>query len=369
MAQTNFAALDPQQKVVWSRDVWKNARDGAFISRFTGTGDNNVCQRVTELTKTEKGEKCIMHLLADLVEDGIVGDDEREGNEEAMQTYTDEIQIDLISHGVRNKGKMADQKSVVVFREHARDRLSYWLSNRVDQLAFLTLSGIAYTYKNDGSSRSSSAFANLAFAADVTAPTSNRHRRWDSTNGLSAGDTTAVDATDLPEYAMIVDLISYAKDHYVKGLNAGGKEYFVMFVKPGTLGELKKDADYQRAVTNLALKSGTDSPWFTGGQVTIDGVVFHEHRLVFSTKGASSGSKWGAASAIDGTRSLLCGAQALGMADLGPAEWNEKTFQYGSSQGINVDKMFGFLKPRYTSIYDSSTVQDFGVIACDTYLP
>lgn len=368
MAQTNFAALEPSQKIVWSRDVWKNARDAAFVSRFTGKDENNIIQRITELTKTEKGEKCIMHLLADLVEDGGVGDDDREGNEEAMQTYTDEIQIDLINHGVRNKGKMSDQKSVVIFREHARDRLSYWLANRMDQLAFLTMSGISYTLKNDGGTRSSTAFANLAFAADVSAPTSNRHRRWDSTLGLVAGDTTLVDATDTPEYAMCVDIVSYAKDHYVKGLNATGKEYFVMFVKPGTLAELKKDADYQRAVTQ-ALPRDPKNPWFTGAVTTIDGIVFHEHRLVYSTKGAASGAKWGAGSAIDGTRSLFCGAQALGMADLGPAEWNEKSFQYGSSSGINVDKMFGYLKPRYTSIYDSNTVQDFGLIALDTYLP
>jgi len=55
MAQTNFAALTPKQKVVWSRDVWEAARDQMFIKKFIGTGDNAVIQRVTDLTKTEKG--------------------------------------------------------------------------------------------------------------------------------------------------------------------------------------------------------------------------------------------------------------------------------------------------------------------------
>lgn len=79
MALTNFAALTPEQKLVWSRQVWKEARDMTFINKFMGTGMDNVIQRVTELTKTEKGEQVIMHLLADLVEDGVVGDNEREG--------------------------------------------------------------------------------------------------------------------------------------------------------------------------------------------------------------------------------------------------------------------------------------------------
>jgi len=75
MALTNFAALTADQKMVWSRDLWKQARDLAFITKFTGSTEA-VIQRITELTKTEKGELVLMQLLADLVEDGVVGDNE-----------------------------------------------------------------------------------------------------------------------------------------------------------------------------------------------------------------------------------------------------------------------------------------------------
>lgn len=365
MSFTNFAALTPQQKVVWSRDVWAAARDQMFIKKFIGSGDNAVIQRITELTKTERGEQVLMQLVADLVGDGVIGDNEREGNEEALQSYTQLINIDLITHSVRNKGKLADQKTVINFREMGRDRLAYWLANRVDQLALLTLSGISYAYQNDGSLRVNSPFPNLAFAADVTAPSSKRALMWNGT-ALVASNTASITSAYVPSYKMIVDAVAYAKSHYVKPLMAGGKEYYVMFVQPGTLAALKKDADYQRAVTNLALKSGEDSPFFTGGTVTIDGVVIHEHRLVYNTKGLASGSKWGGG-AVDGTRTLLCGSQALGMADIGVPEWNEKLFQYGSQQGINVDKMLGLVKPKFYSIYDKS-VEDFGVITIDHHL-
>lgn len=365
MSFTNFAALTPQQKVVWSRDVWAAARDQMFIKKFIGSGDNAVIQRITELTKTERGEQVLMQLVADLVGDGVIGDNEREGNEEALQSYTQLINIDLITHSVRNKGKLADQKTVINFREMGRDRLAYWLANRVDQLALLTLSGISYAYQNDGSLRVNSPFPNLAFAADVTAPSSKRALMWNGT-ALVASNTASITSSYVPSYKMIVDAVAYAKSHYVKPLMAGGKEYYVMFVQPGTLAALKKDADYQRAVTNLALKNGEDSPFFTGGTVTIDGVVIHEHRLVYNTKGLASGSKWGGG-AVDGTRTLLCGSQALGMADIGVPEWNEKLFQYGSQQGINVDKMLGLVKPKFYSIYDKS-VEDFGVITIDHFL-
>lgn len=368
MALTNFAALTPEQKIVWSRDVGKEARDMAFISKFVGTGENNVIQRITELTRTEKGEQVIMHLLADLVDDGVIGDNEREGNEEEMMTYTDTITIDLISHGVRQKGKLADQKTVVKFREHARDRLAYWLANRMDQLAFLTLSGIDYTYNTDGSTRSSGALSQLAFASDVSAPTTNRHYRVTSTTGtyggLAAGATASVDADDFLSYEAIVDITTQAKTNYMKPLMAGGKEYYVAFVRPEALAQLKKDQDFQRAVVT-GLPRSDANPFFTGGTVTVDGLVLHEHRLVYNTKGLTSGvDKWGSGSDVDGARMLVCGSQAMGMADLGQPEWAEKWFNYNSSPGVNVDKMFGLLKPKYHSNY-SDSVEDFGVMCVD----
>lgn len=259
---------------------------------------------------------------------------------------------------------MAEQKTVVTFRENAKERLAYWLANRMDQLAFLTLSGIGYNFNNDGSPRTSAAFSQLSFAADVSAPTALRHRRWDGVNStLVAGNTAGMLATDTLTYKAIVDIVVYAKTHYIKPLSMGGKEYYVAFVRPEALAQLKKDADYQRAVVTGADR-GKDNPFFSGGVLTVDGVIFHEHRLVFNTKGAASGSKWGASGTIDGSRMLLCGSQALGFADLGAPEWSEKWFNYDSSPGINIDKMFGFMKPKFYSIYDKSE-QDFGVLCID----
>lgn len=362
MAQTNFAALTPQQKLVWSLDVWKAARDLAFINKFTGADQNNVIQRITELTKTEKGEQAIMHLVADLVGDGVVGDDEREGNEEELKSYSEIITIDLITNSVRNKGKLADQKTVIKFREQAKDKLTYWLSNRIDQLAFLTMSGIDYSYNNDGSLRVGSPFPNLAFNADVSAPTAHRGLQWAAaTKSLGSIAHSSLLSSDTPSYAMLVQAKAYAVDHYIKPLMAGGKEYYVMFVKPGFMAKLKQAADYQAAIIQAADR-GMTNPFFTGGVVTVDGIVIHEHRLVYSTLGTAT--KWGTGTDVEGSRSLLCGAQALGMADLGAPEWNEKEFQYGSSQGINVDKMLGFVKPKFYSIYDKA-VEDFGVLAID----
>lgn len=364
MSLTNFAGLTPDQKTVWSREVWSAARDQMFINRFLGEGNGAMIQRIVELTRTERGERVLMQLVADLIGDGVIGDNEREGMEEELKSYSQIIHIDLIANAVRNKGKLAEQKNVIQFREQARDKLAYWLANRIDQLAFLTLSGIPFTYRNDGGPRTSTAFAGLSFAADVQAPTAHRHFRWDGVNkALTAGQTTDCVAADTLTYGALVDLKAYADAHYVKPLSANGRDYYVLLVRPETMASLKKDETFQRAVT-MAAPRGEDNPWFTGATITIDGLVVHPHRLVFNTTGAASGAKWGATGQVEGSRTLLCGAQALGIADISPPEWYEKEFEYGSSQGINVDKMFGLLKPRFYSNYDQG-VEDFGVIAVD----
>lgn len=237
---TNFAALTPQQKLVWSRDVWSAARDQMFVKRFLGTGQNAMIQRITELTKTEKGEQVIMHLVADLVQDGVIGDNEREGNEESMQSYSQIITIDQLTHSVRNKGKLADQKTVINFREMGKERLANWLATRTDQLAFLTLSGISYAFQNNGAARVGSPFPNLTFAADVSAPSAKRSLMWDGTS-LAVSATGSITTGYVPSYKMIVDLIAYAKENYVKPLMEGGKEYYVLLVAPGTLAAVGAD--------------------------------------------------------------------------------------------------------------------------------
>jgi hypothetical protein len=148
-------------------DLWRNARNLSFVNKFLGKGPNSLIQHITELKKTEKGARAVITLLTDLTGDGVAGDRTLEGNEEAMQTYDQVIRIDQMRHANRHEGRMADQRSIVEFRTNSRDVLAYWLADRVDQLAFLTMSGVSYAYKNTGAARTGSDFPYLEFAADV----------------------------------------------------------------------------------------------------------------------------------------------------------------------------------------------------------
>lgn len=363
MALTNFALLTSEQKTIWSMDLWKQARNYSFVNKFLGKDTNSLITHVDELKKSEKGARAVMTLLADLQGDGVAGDRTLEGNEEALQTSEQVIRIDQMRHANRHEGRMADQKSVVEFRSNSRDVLAYWLADRIDQLAFLTLSGVSYAYKNNGATRTGSDFPFLEFAADVAAPSSQRVARWDKTSGLLIGGVTGDLATeDTPTWKLFVDLKAYAKDQYIRGVKDGnGEETFHVFMTPQAMARLKLDDTFMQNVRH-AQQRGDSNPLFTGSTIKIDGMYFHEFRHVFNTSGATAGSKWGAG-AVDGCQILFCGAQALGMADIGNPEWVEKGFDYENQQGISVAKILGFLKPKFNSIYSGNTTQDFGVIS------
>lgn len=365
MAATNFAALTAEQYKVWSRDFWKEARNKSFIMAFAGTSSNSMVQRIDELKTRADGAKAVITMVNDAVGDGVVGDNTLKGNEEALTSTEDTIILDQWRHAHRNYGRMSDQKSIVNFREEAKDKLAYAVARITDELAFLTLSGVAFTYKPDGTTRSASQLPNIAFAADVSAPTSRRHYRWDASTGITAPNTAAVDAADVPTWDMLVDLKAKAVNEFIRPIRTKeGVEIYNVFMTPNGIAKLKKDSDFLAAWQH-AQKRGDSNPLFAGTAhggkqgIYVDGLNILEYRNVFHS------STWGSGSNVSGQRVLLCGAQALAFADIGSPTWVEEYEDYENTLGISVSKIFGLLKPKLYSVH-AGAVEDFGVLCLDT---
>jgi N4-gp56 family major capsid protein len=369
MTTTNFTRLTTEQKEVWSRDLWKQARNLSFVNKFLGEGPNALIQHIKSLTKTEKGARAVMTLVPDLEGDGVAGDRRLKGNEEGIKAFDKVIRIDQLRNANISEGRMAEQKSIVRFRETSRDVLAYWLSDRIDQVAFLTLAGIVYSKKPNGATRVGSDLSNLEFAADVTAPTTARRLRWDATNKLlvTSGATNTVTAADTPSWELLVKLKAYAKDEYIRGVREKGEETFHVFLTPQANARLKLDPNFLEALKH-AMPRSADNPLFTGSSVKVDGLYLHEFRHVPNTSGLVSGQKYGATGTVEGCQILFAGAQAMGMADLGMPEWVEDQDDYENQQAISVSKIFGFLKPSFYTQYGSSsqTTQDFGALSVYT---
>lgn len=361
MASTNFGLLLDEQKTVWERDIWKAQRNANFFQRFVG-GSNAMVHRINELTKDERGTRAVMTLVADLEGDGVVGDNELEGNEEGIRAYDKTIQIDQMRHANKSKGRMAEQATVVRFREQSKDVLGHWLGDRMTQLMFLTLGGFAYTLKPDGTTRVGSQFPQLAYAGDVATPTSNRHFQWDITNGLDPAGTGDLIAGDVPTYEMLGAMKAKAQATLMRPLRGEGDlvglEHYAVFMHPYGMQALKEDAKFHAALKD-AMPQTPQNPLFKGANTYwVDGMAIYVHNYV------PHSSTWGSG-AVRGQAVLMCGAQALGYADIGMPTWEEKVFDYGAKPGVATSKICGLLKPQFPS-QATGQVEDFGVIRVDT---
>lgn len=359
MALTNFAKLTTEQKTAWSMDLWKAMRNYSFLNRYVGSGSGSMIQRIEELKKDEKGARAVITLVADALGDGIAGDRTLKGNEEALRSYDQVIRIDQLRHAHKHEGRMADQKSIINFRKEAKDILGYWLADRVDQLAFLTMAGMPYTLKTDGTARVGSDLPYLEFAADVTAPTSNRYLVWDSTGfGVNSANTDLTSA-DTPSWQMLIELKAYAQNMYLRPIRGDeGLEVYNVFMTPDGIAKLKMDDKFMAAWKD-AMPRTPNNPLFKGADVMyVDGLAIRAFRHV------PHSATWGGG-AVKGQRMLFCGAQALGYADIGNPYWVEEGDDYENQQGISVGKIFGFKKPVFHSDVTGQP-EDFGLICVDT---
>lgn len=367
MAATDFGALSAARKKVWSERTWIAGRDASFwlSSGMIGRGTEDATRPihlVTDLTATERGDRCIMQLIAELQEDGTVSDNLLEGNEESLVNDEQEITIDLFRHGVKSKGKMSEQRTVIRFRAQARSKLSYWLGNKLDELAFLTVSGRAYTLKLDLSPRNSaSQIPQLAFAAQVSAATSGR-----VVHAGAATSEATITAADIMSWKFLLKIRADAATKRIKPIVDKGRDHYAIVMSPQQARDLKGDSDYMANV-RTADSRGKQNPLFTGAFAVVDGLALFEHPKCVTTKGLAGGSKWGAGGAVEGAQATLMGSQALGFARIGEPAFSESDNRdYGNRQGIGYGRMIGFLKPKYISIYDDGSVQDFGTMAIKT---
>lgn len=361
--QTDFGGLSAAQKKVWSGKLWMQFRDESFwqSNGFISNGLNTPINRVTELTKTTRGLECVMQLVNDLENDGTAGDNDLNGSEEAMVNDAQTLKIDLLAHAVKSKGQMSEQATVIRFREQAKDKLGFWLPNKIDEMMFLTVSGRAYTLKTDLSTRGTSQLPSLAFAADVTAPTTNRIKYA----GTATSEATLT-AGDKMSWNFCVTAKTFARRQGVRPIRQGGKEYYAMVMSPEQRRDLLLDSTYQTIVSRAAEK-GSKNPLFTNALAVVDGLILYEHRKVINTSGLAANAKWGAGSTVEGAQAILMGACAMGFTTLGGGEWIEgDQNDYGRKPAVGYQQMLGILKPKFKPLASSTSQEDYGTIAVKT---
>lgn len=357
MGQTVIAFGDPKAQKKWAATLFSDTIKKSYFTRFTGTDENSIIQRKTELDSSA-GDRISFDLSVQLRERPTSGDNRLKGKEEDLKFFTDEIAIDQLRKSVSAGGKMSQKRTSHNLRQVAKDRLSDYWSQYMDEVYFIYLSG--------------SRGMNQGFLEPVgyTGHAGNVLRAPDSQHLMFGGAATSK-ATLTAADIMSKDLIERAvvKAEMMKELDPAsinmvpvsveGSKRFVLLMNPFQEHDLRT-ADkegWMDVVKALTTAEGKNSPIFKGGLGVINDTVLHKHRSVIRF------SDYGAGSNIQAARALFMARQA-GVVAFGTTgglrfSWKEETDDYGNDNSVAAGTIFGISKTRFNK-------RDFGVISIDT---
>jgi len=364
----NTVSIDALRPEIWQKELFKDVMDNLYFTQngMMGKDENNIVFVKDDLTK-QKGDTITLPLTTKLTGNGVSGDNELEGNEEAISAYSEAVVIDQKRFGVRLTGMLDEQKNAYDMRKDAKNKLSIRLQEFIERQMFLKLAGVTNTTLTDIAGdvvAADCAWSNTPDYipdADTNAGYGNRYLCAD----YSAG-ATSLAATDLitPSLISRVKIKAKVAKPKVLPLKINGKNYYVLFIHPYQAFDLKNNATFAQARREAEAR-GKENPIFTGALGIWDGVVIHEHEYVpwldvsvagNSFRGAASGTNF----AVDTCRALLCGRQAAVFAKAkNPNGWVEKSFDYKNKTGFATGLIGGIQKVMFNS-------KEYGVVALDT---
>lgn len=358
MGQTVIKFGDPKSQKKWSAQLFVETTKKSYFDRFEGVDENSVIQRKTEL-ESDAGDRISFDLSVQLRGKPTIGDDRLKGNEEQLRFYTDEVIIDQLRKSVSAGGKMTRKRTSHDLRMVAKDRLSDYWSQYIDEIKFIYLSG-ARGINED-----------FIEGADYTGHAGNALRAPDSQHllfgGAAQSKATLTSADTMSrlviERAVTKARMMRARDPKTANLlpiGIDGEKHYVMLMSPYQEYDLRNEAgergwlEVQKAA---AAAEGKANPIFKGGLGMINNVVLHSHESAIRFR------DYGASQNVSAARALFLGRQAAVVA-YGTAgglryTWKEEVDDFGNEPTVAAGTILGIGKTRFNG-------RDFGVLTIDT---
>jgi N4-gp56 family major capsid protein len=354
MATTNYGVNAPEAVKLWRSQLAREALKATWIQKFIGDSSDAIVQVFGETSKGA-GDRVTVTLRMQLTGDGVQGDATLEGNEEPLTTYTDNLLVDQLRHGVRSGGKMTQQRIPWSIREESMMGLKDWWAGRIDQSFFNQVAG--YTPQTDVRYTGMNA---------VLGPDANHIARL---NAKTADENLA--AGDEMSLALIDKLVESAKlgsttgvGPVVRPVNVDGEDRYVVVMHTKQVTQLRTNVnagqwlDIQKAA--MTGDGSERNPIMTGALGMYNGAVLHESTRIPNGVNSTTGVPVATA-----RRSVLMGAQACAIGfgegqSFKSFDWNEELFDYGNQLGVEAGVIHGIKKLRFNA-------QDFGVIVGATF--
>lgn len=322
------------------------------FARYMGTGVGSMIQVKEDLTK-KKGDRVTFALVNRLSGAGVSGSGTLEGNEEAMDSRSHAVTVQLHRNGVVVP-EIDEQYSAIGLRMAARDVLMDWSMEHTRDLiitALGSINGVAYASATEGQKDAWLAdnLDRVLFGAAKSNTSGTDHSA-----SLANVDTTNDKLT--PAAVSLMKRMANAAAPRIRPIRVeGDREYYVMFAGSNTFRDLKTNATITQAQREVTL-ANQNNRLFKGGDIEWDGVIIREIPEIPVYAGVGAGP-----SAVSPV--YLCGAQALGAAFA--KRWQSVTddYDYGDKQGVAVKAIYGIEKLRFGSgSADTDDLKDHGVV-------
>lgn len=366
MSMTNYGIDDPEAVKLWSRKLAREAMAAAWINRFTGMGDDSIIQIHEDFKKSE-GDTLTHLLRMQLDGAGIAGDDTLEGQEEALQTYTDSFVINQLRHAVRSKGKMSEQRIPFKHRAEAMKGLRDWWATRMDRWFFTQVCGYTGGQVTERGETYSGTDVRYTGMNAAVAPEATAHFRADSASGFTATaadeDIASTDVMSL-EYIDELKAVAETRAPIIRPVNWQGEKLYVFVMDTLQAKALRTNTStgQWQDIQKAAMQGGDlkKNPIFTGSLGMYNNVILFSSNRICQGVNSSTGA---AISTV--RRGVFLGAQAcaMGFGDGTSTEkfsWAEELFDYKNSLGVKAGVIGGMKKSRFNS-------KDFGSLVFSTY--
>ena len=288
-------------------------KESYFMPRFSGEGRNNIMQ-VKSLEGGGQGDKLTFGMISRLAGAGVTSRQTLEGNEENLQDYSFNLELEEYAHAVRDAGPLDRKRPIYDMDNESRDALQVWMSEKIDSLAFTALenSPTKIFYGGDATGT-----GDIAAGDKITPALLSKVKAWAVTGG---------NRSQTP----------------LKPVSIGGKSYFVYLTHPDAMYDLKNDSTFAQARREAEVR-GSENPIFSGALGVWDGVIIHEHENV------GIATDWGG-STIAGVKGSFMGQQALAWGWGARPKAVAESFDFQREHGFAVSMMSACEKPVFNSL-------------------
>jgi N4-gp56 family major capsid protein len=348
--------------LIWDSDFFTEYVRKNQFARYMGTTMGAMIQVREDLTR-KAGDTVVFPTVRRLIGAGVTGNAILEGNEEILNARSLNLTVSAFRHAVA-VSDWDEQKSVIDLREAAREALMVWELEKMRNDIITSLEAITA----DGNVQVSYAAATAAQRNAWMVNNADRvlfgASKINAVSGVMATALLTVDNTADKMTAATVTLakrIARTASPRIRPISVNDdEEWFVMFMPSLPFRDLMQDPVIINTL-QYAWDRGRDNPLFTAGDIIYNGVIIREVPEMPIIAGAGAGG-------IDVAASVLCGAQALGVAWAQRMKSTTNTRDYGYMHGVGIQEMRGIGKLRFGTdpTVDTTKPVDAGIVTVYT---